>query len=444
MIASCRVTVVGSRRRLDLSLPGGVPVAELLMELAEMLGESGDGVPARWGLVRVGGGALDLERGLAEQGVAEGTMLFLRDLTSLPLPPAIDDYAERLGVAVDAQPGRWTRYTARTLIAGGAGVCLVGAGASLVVFGDRGERATAGIVGVALVSLIGLALNRGVGGRSFGALLALAALPLWAAAGIGLGGVVGADATGMVAAGLGSVSLGAAFAVMVAGDRVIPASLAVIAATAVPALVLGGCSLAGVGLQVGAALICPLQLGGLALVAPLAARLAGIYDPGSTQLGAQLRRGRDLVAALLIGVAVSLAASSAVLAVSGGWFARGLVVAVALAAAAKARHFRFAAEVAPLLAAGLAGLLTLEYPLSASLAIGARGIGGAAGLLIADGLVLFILAAAARTFQGWDLSARWRRWLRRLDALATAASVPLALGVIGAYEAAAHFAHGLV
>src|ERR1700681_149219 len=105
--AVSRVTVVGSTRRLDVTLPAGVPVADLLLDLVEMLGEGDGELPVRWALVRVGGQALDPERALSAQRVISGTMLFLRDTTQDDPPPVADDYASAVAVVVDAQGGRW-------------------------------------------------------------------------------------------------------------------------------------------------------------------------------------------------------------------------------------------------------------------------------------------------------------------------------------------------
>ncbi|HEY4864108.1 MAG TPA: EsaB/YukD family protein, partial [Candidatus Dormibacteraeota bacterium] len=120
---ACSVTVVGSRRRLDVSLPGSLPVVEVMGDLVEMLAEpEALPAPAQWGLVRVGGRVLDGERGLAEQGVADGSMLFLRDLTSPPPAPAVEDYAEAVALAVEARAGRWTPSVRQSvLVAAAAG-----------------------------------------------------------------------------------------------------------------------------------------------------------------------------------------------------------------------------------------------------------------------------------------------------------------------------------
>jgi ESX secretion system protein EccD len=433
------VTVVGSSRRLDVTLPVGVPVADLVWDLVEMLGESDGTVPARWALVRVGGGALNPELALAEQGVVDGTMLFMRDITTLAPPPAIDDYAAGVAITVDAQSGRWTRAAVPELLSGSAAACLAVAGLVLLAAGDREVRAAFGLAGAAIAAVIGLAMSRRLGRRTSGGLIAVAAVPLWAAAGAGLAGLADVGGTAALAAALGSMGIGATIAILAAGDVVLVPSVGIIAATLLPALVLGACALVGAGPASAAALLCPIGLGSLALAERTAVRLAGIYFPDQSSISARARRGRRLMAALLIGIALVLVWSSAILAVSGDWFAWGLIGASAIAAAAKARHFRFTAEVAPLLGAGLAGLLLLELPLVVALAIGPRGAGGAAGVLTADALVLALAVGIVRR---WELSPRLKRQLGRLEAFATAATVPLAVGVLGAYPAVARLVHG--
>ncbi len=435
---SCRVTVVGSRRRLDVSLPAGVPVADLMWDLVDMLGEANGNVPASWALVRVGGHALDPELALSDQGVATGTMLFLRDVAAQDPPPAIDDYAVAVAIAVDAETGRWTRAAPPHVLAAAAAVCLAAAGLVLLWFGDREMRTVFGLGGAAIAAVAGVAISQRLRRRAFGGLIALSAIPLWAAAGAGLAGLADAGPTAFLGALLGSIGVGAAIAILVAGDDVLVPAVGIIAATLLPALVLGGCALVGAGPLAAAALLCPIALGSLSLPARLAVRLAGIDDPASVAVGARLARARHLLAAMLMGIAVVLIASSAVLALASGWFALGLVAASALAVITKARHFRFAAEVAPLLAAGLAGLVLLEYPLVVAVA-GPRSAGGVAATLTVDAL---ILALAGSTVRRWDLSTRLRLQLGRLEAVATAASVPLAAGVLGVYAEVGRLVHG--
>src|SRR4029077_19362479 len=141
-----------------------------------------------------------------------------------------------------------------------------------------------------------------------------------------------------------------------------------------------------------------------------------------------------------IASAVVIVTSCAVLAASGGWFARGLVAATAIATILRARHYRFAGEVAPLLTAGIVSLILLELPFAAWLALGARGAAGLALLLIGDA---FVLVAAAVLVRRWSIPQQLLRWLRPLEFTVVAITVPLALGALGLYDAVAHYASTL-
>src|SRR4029077_14796329 len=111
------------------------------------------------------------------------------------------------------------------------------------------------------------------------------------------------------------------------------------------------------------AILCPVGLAAIAVAAPVSARVSGVLSADSVSVQRQVRRGRLLLAATLAGIAVMLAGSSAALASSGGWYSWGLIAVTAIAASSQARRHRFSAEVVPLLAVGLTGLLLLEGPL---------------------------------------------------------------------------------
>ena len=433
----CRVTVVGSRRRLDVELPGEVPVAELMGDIVDMLGEADEEVPAGWSLTRVGGRTLDPERSFAGQGVTSGTMLFLRDSAKPVALAETDDFSERLAIAVDAQEGRWSLSTAERLLAYSAGACLLVAGLVALFGGDRGMRTLVGLTGAALAT-VAVAVIARVLRRKDSGLIALAALPLWGAAGAGIAGFAGADPTGIVAAVLGAVSAGAVVAIVVAGGTAVAPAAGVIAATLAPALIAGGCDIFGAKIYAAAALLVPVNLAGIALAPSAAVRLVALDVPGTGSLDARVGRGRGLLAALLIGLAAALVLSNAVLVLRGGWFAWGLVAAGAIGCLVKARHFRFAGEVAPLLVAGVVGLLVLQLPLLVQLP--ARGWGGVAIALVADALVLLVASLWVRT---WNPAPVLLRQLAWIETLATVASVPLSLGVLGTYEAVARLARGL-
>ena len=396
-----------------------------------MLGESEDGVALEWGLVRVGGQALDPELSLAEQGVGEGTMLFLRDRSSAPPAPSIDDFAGRVAIAVDAQRGRWTGATMPAVFAWVAGVSLAAAGFTVLAAGDAGMQTWAGISGAVISAVMAVAQLRMARRPVLAAVVALAGLPAWSAAGAGIAGLAGASPTGILGAALGGAAVGALVAIAEAGEIAFAAAEGILAATGIPAVVLGATAAFGGGLVQAAAVVAVVELIALALLAPLNVLLAGVAGADPSSLARRLASGRRLQAASLIGTAFAITAASGVLVLSSGWFGRALVVVTAGAVAVRARHYRFASEVVPLLAAGLVSLILLEVRTGAWLP----------AELIADTVVLL---AAATLVRRWSLSPRVTRWLRPLEALAVAASVPLAMGVLGVYDAVAHFARGLI
>ncbi len=422
--------MVGSKRRLDATLPDSVPVAELLSDVVDMLGESANGAAIEWCLVRVGGQRLDPELSLAGQGVVEGTMLFLRDLTTGPPAPAMDDFAGQVAIAVDAQRGRWTAALAPSLLALVAAASLAAAGLALLLTGAAATRATLGILGIAVSAAAGVVLARVRRRPVLAAVMVFSGLPAWAAAGAGFAGLGGATSAETVAAGLGAVAIGAVVAIAIVGKDAFAPAEAVLAAAGIPAVVIGGAAAFGGGLVEAAALLVVIEVLALALLTPLNVRVLRISAADSTSLSRRLGGGRRLQAASLMATVVVIAVSCAILSVSGGWFARALVAATAVATILRARHYRFAAEVAPLLTVGLASLILLELSLGAWFA----------PLLIADAIVL---VGAATIVGRWSLTAQVKRWLGPLETLAIAATVPLALGVLGLYDAVVHFARSL-
>jgi type VII secretion integral membrane protein EccD len=422
---------------LDVELPGEIPVAELMGDIVDMLGEADDEVPAGWSLTRVGGRALDPERSLGDQGVTSGTMLFLRDSARPVAPAEIDDFSEQVAIAVDAQGGRWSLVTAELLFAYVAGTCLFVAGLAALL-GDRSARTVVGLSGAALATVAVTVVARVVRRNDVGRLIALAALPLWAAAGAGVAGFAGADPTGIVAAALGAVSAGAVVAIVLAGSRSVAPAAGVIAATLAPALITGGCAIFGAKIYAAAALLVPVTLVGFALAPSAAVRLVGLDVPGAGSVDARVGQGRGLLAGLLTGLAAGLVASNAILVLRGGWFAWGLVAAGAIACLVKARLFRFAGEVAPLLVAGLAGLFVLQLPLLLQLPM--RGWGGAAIVLVVDAFVVLAVSVSVRQWNPAPILLRQLAWI---ETLATVATVPLSLGVLGTFDAVERFARGL-
>ncbi|HXM57231.1 MAG TPA: EsaB/YukD family protein, partial [Candidatus Dormibacteraeota bacterium] len=172
------ITVVGRRRRLDVSLPADIRVAELLGELVVMLDEQAAGPPPAWGLVRVGGHVLDGERDLAAQGVSTGDLLFLRDVSGPIAPPAVDDYAGAVAAVIEAAPGRWTAAHLQGLLVLAGAAWLAGLGALGLLVVARGMEDASPLFLLAAVAAVlgGAAAGRLLRYPRSGVTLALAAL----------------------------------------------------------------------------------------------------------------------------------------------------------------------------------------------------------------------------------------------------------------------------
>src|SRR5579884_2881778 len=104
----CRITVQAPGRRVDLALPTGVPIAELMLEVARLcLGEEApepevETAPPAWTLARVGGPPFELASTLAEHGVVDGEVLHLVDVAVWRSPTVVE---VREQVAAALEPG---------------------------------------------------------------------------------------------------------------------------------------------------------------------------------------------------------------------------------------------------------------------------------------------------------------------------------------------------
>jgi type VII secretion integral membrane protein EccD len=440
---ACSVTVVGSRRRLDVSLPGSLPVVELMGDLVEMLAEPEDlPSPAQWGLVQVGGRVLDGERGLAEQGVAEGTMLFLRDLTSPAPAPAVDDYAEAVALAVETRVGRWTPSVRQgLLVAAAAGWALPGAALAWGVT-DLTARAATSFGAAVLLLAAGVVLGRRLRQPLPGAITALSGLPFWAVGGATSTLLLGFRGVELLPATAGFIVAGGLLA-LAAGNRVAPVAAALVSGLGVPAGVAAVCLASGAGALQTAAVLAPLALIEVRLAPAAAIRLSRLGVAGNSnqaELGARVEAGHGLLAALLLGAAFGISASCAYLALFGGWYERGLAATIAIAAACHVRHFRFAAEAAPLAAAALVVLAALELAVLRGLYAEPELRPALVGLTL---LTAFVLLAGGIAGRRRELSPLLRRRLDQLEAVAVAAAVPLTAGALGAYSLVATLAQRL-
>jgi type VII secretion integral membrane protein EccD len=205
-----RVTVTSGTRRVDLVLPGAVPVAELVPELARGVGLL-DAVTVYGGyrLVTQDGRELVGDAGLTIQGVDDGGVITVAAGVDDEPPRVYDDVVEAMTDVVerdlepwDAAAGRRTALWAAVLL------LLVGAGALLLQHGSDVAAAVAVVVAVVLV-LGAVVLSRVQGETDAAVTVALMGCVYAAVAGLMIawdttffGAPVAAAGGGALAAGL--------------------------------------------------------------------------------------------------------------------------------------------------------------------------------------------------------------------------------------------------
>src|SRR3712207_1189134 len=97
-----RVTVTSGTRRVDLVLPGAVPVVELVPELARSVGLlDAATVHGGYRLVTAEGRRLAGDAGLTLQGVDDGSVITVTAGVDVPVPPVYDDVVEAMADVVE-------------------------------------------------------------------------------------------------------------------------------------------------------------------------------------------------------------------------------------------------------------------------------------------------------------------------------------------------------
>lgn len=249
-----RVSVSSGTRRADLGVPGGIPVVEIVPELARELGVL-DPEQATHGfrLVAGGGTLLDPDRSFAAQGVTDGSVLSL-EVVDPSTDKVYDDVVEAVADVVETQFAPWTaRHSAGTAV-GASVVLFLCAAWALFTARNSGLLVAAVALAVALL-LVGSAAVLHARAQAGGALaLALTALAFAATSG---SAVAPADALwgrGLVWVGSAVAIVGLAAALVVARHRL------VLAAGAAVGLVATAVGLATGVLEVDVTTVCAVVL----------------------------------------------------------------------------------------------------------------------------------------------------------------------------------------
>jgi type VII secretion integral membrane protein EccD len=217
-----------------------------------------------------------------------------------------------------------------------------------------------------------------------------------------------------------------------------------------------------------AALCTPVAVVGLAFLPGLSMRFArlpigfdspnsarsSVYDtetavqePVDTRrIEAQARRGHEILVGLVGGCALTALAACAVLGFSDDVWAQLLACATAVALLMRAQLFRYTAQVAPLLAAGLGSLvlLGLGLALNPPQSVLREALTGdrsgldirAIWLAAATAAAVTLVAAVGLIVPRRGLSPFWGRFLEITEGFVLLTLVPLALAVFDVYATA--------
>ncbi|WP_353953276.1 type VII secretion integral membrane protein EccD [Knoellia sp. S7-12] len=151
-----RLSVTSGTRRADLGIPGSIPVAEVIPDLARELGVL-DAHSASMGyrLVRSDGQIIEGDRSLAAQGIEDGSVLALE-----PNRPddekVYDDVVEAVADLVETQFTPWTPSHSAGTAVGAAVVLFLAAAYALFTARDSGILISA-LAGVCALLLVGAA-----------------------------------------------------------------------------------------------------------------------------------------------------------------------------------------------------------------------------------------------------------------------------------------------
>ncbi|MEU0007354.1 type VII secretion integral membrane protein EccD [Streptomyces sp. NPDC006314] len=471
----CRVTIVAPDSRIDVALPDDVPVADLYPEILRLSQQSSEaGAPVGYHLVRTDGTVLDSARSFAAQRILDGELLTLRPFAE-SLPPAVfDDVAEAVASAVTKQHKLWSGDLTRAagLVGGGVLPALL----AFVAWTADPRHDMHGLAGI-LAAVTGVLLvvlsavrARVYDDRGSALALGLGALPNIGVAGSGLLPLNGGEGIGRLQFLLACAAvLVAALILALCSPHGDGPFVAFVFASAIALIVVFVATLTGWAPTEMAGLCAPVAVGALAFLPGMSMRFArlpiGFENPSSSaprsaygtesaapepvdteRIEAQARRGHELLVGLVGGCALLAVGASAVLGFSDDIWAQLLAFATGVAMLMRAGLFRYTAQVAPVLAAGLGSLvllglgLALNPPRHVMLAALA---GDRTDLDIRTIWLIAVIAAATALVTALGLilprgglTPFWGRFLEICEGFLLLTLIPLTLAVFDVYATA--------
>ncbi len=437
---NCRVTVAGAAKRVDVAVPARAPIGEYAASLAVLCGEQdSDVMPSAWSLSSPERGTLPPTASLADCGIADGQVLYLRDRTAGEYDePGVFEVSEVVADAAGRAGGPSWNARARTaaiLIAGTAWLVAV---VTALLF--TGTRVSAGPLAAGTGLMLAVTAWVARGSRlgipaAVRAVLALGALPCLGAAGWFIGFSRTGGQPGPAVAGLAAGVLAGALVGLLAAPSV--ATFAATAAAGPAAAVAMTLALLHAGLAGSSAVVALISYVAVILAPRAAGRLAAAWAlmTGRDHPGVTVVQARRLLAAGNILACAALAVTVVLLGHSPSPFAIALAASLSVAVLLHTTACSFVAEAVPAVTAGLAGLLSVLLFATGRL----LGVPAWAAPVIGAGLGVTVLAAGlALSMSTPDRDAGEPAWSRITASVCFMAAVPLAVGVFGVFGMLMH------
>jgi type VII secretion integral membrane protein EccD len=207
-----RLSVIAGSRRLDLTVPAILPVAELLPEIARDLGAlTSENAYGGFRLVRHDGRTVDADRNLQAQGVEDGAILTLVIGADVAEPRVYDDVVEAVADVIESEFQPWSAR--RSALVGQAAATAFLTAAAVVLALDRSDHVlvsvAAGIAAAVVLTAAVVLSRRRRESAPAGLLLTGAAAALAAVAGYRALAHGAWSGTPLALAGLGVLLVGA-------------------------------------------------------------------------------------------------------------------------------------------------------------------------------------------------------------------------------------------
>ncbi|MEV0279355.1 type VII secretion integral membrane protein EccD [Streptomyces sp. NPDC050610] len=447
----CRITVVGERRQVDLAVPARAPIADYIDDLARMCElEESELMPAAWSLATSTTGPFEPERSLAEVGVVDGQLLYLRDLVAGEFDEAVvQDVAEQVSEASERLLDRRWDARARTVTVMACGLVWWIAALLLVVVLRPVDTAVtgtvAGALGLVLPALAWVAAERRWAvPASVRLALALCAVPCMAMASWTLVAQRASEQSALTPAGVTALSL--AGGVLVGAVLASVASMGVTTAavllgafiatvlTAVLALLkadVAQCAAVVAVVAFGLLTIAPATAGRVAAFGFRRAAPAGGSEPEGAELDAAVRTAMLLLA--LWGGVLSLVTAACLVVLGSDErspFAAAITACVGLGLLLRAGAAKVVIEVAPVGIAGAVGLFSLLL-IGGPAQLGLPGWAGPLAVL-AIGAVL-VMYGFRRLMRPELPPLRRPGWFGGMGAVLGAFAIPLTVAAFGVF-----------